>query len=123
MVPGILNGDNRSTKERFIENTKRAAPGNGGGLFFCPGFGLRGTFYLNRCLIYRHRNSADNNRSFAGIRYEIMGIRYLVKPAGGEFYRLMEKQEKRMKNGKLWKTVAIGTKRLYELAERLNSRR
>ena len=47
---------------------------------------------------------------------------YIVKPAGGEFYKLMEKQHKRMKNGKLWKTVAIGTKRLYELAERLNNK-
>lgn len=46
--------------------------------------------------------------------------KYLVKRVGGEFYRLMEKQQRRMKNGKLWKTVAIGTKTLYLLADRLN---
>ena len=49
-----------------------------------------------------------------------MKHKYIVRKVGGEFYRLMEKQEKRMKNGKLWKTVAIGTKRLYALADRLN---
>jgi len=63
------------------------------------------------------------SRKHVVVKTSQLRSRYKVKLAGGEFYKLMERRDKPVKiKGKqhTWKTIAIGTKRLYAIADALN---